>query len=112
MPVAMPTWRKVLLAPEAMPLRWGWTTETAPEARTGLTIPTPKPQTRNPGNSTVQVEFGCVVAISSSPPLTTSMPTPKSRRDGRRTVRRPAKNDVKKMRSVIGRKRMPAASGP
>ena len=28
-----------------------------------------------------------------------------------RTVSRPAKNDVKKMRSVIGRKRIPAASG-
>ena len=48
MPVAMPTWRKVLLAPEAMPLRWGCTTETAPEARTGLTIPTPKPLDQEP----------------------------------------------------------------
>ena len=29
-----------------------------------------------------------------------------------RTVRRPAKKDVKKMSRVIGRKRTPAASGP
>ena len=54
MPVAMPTWRNVLLAPDAMPLRWGWTTETAPEARTGFTMPTPKPARMNPGSSTVQ----------------------------------------------------------
>ncbi len=38
MPVAMPTWRNVLLAPEAMPLRWGCTTEIAPDARTGFTV--------------------------------------------------------------------------
>ena len=112
MPVAMPTWRNVLLAPEAMPLRWGWTTETAPEARTGLTMPTPKPQTMKPGNSTVQVEFGWVVAISRSPPVTKSMPMPSRKRDCTRTVRRPAKKDVKKMSSVMGRKRTPAASGP
>ena len=33
MPVAIPTCRKVLLAPEAMPLRSGGTTEMAEEAR-------------------------------------------------------------------------------
>ena len=43
MPVAMPTWRKVLLAPEAMPLRWGGTTATAEDASTGLTVPMPTP---------------------------------------------------------------------
>ena len=42
MPVAMPTWRNVLLAPEAMPLRCGCTTETAPEASTGFTIADPE----------------------------------------------------------------------
>ena len=112
MPVAIPTWRNVLLAPDAMPLRWGWTTETAPEANTGLTTPTPKPQTRKPGRSTVHVEVGWVVPMRRSPPVTNSIPMPKRRREWIRTVRRPAKKEVKKIRSVIGRKRTPAASGP
>ena len=37
MPVAMPTWRNVLLAPEAMPARCGATTEMAADASTGFT---------------------------------------------------------------------------
>ena len=66
----------------------------------------------NPGSRTVQVEFGWVVAISRSPPVTMSIPIPNKNRDCTRTVKRPAKKEVKKMTSVIGRKRMPAASGP
>ena len=62
MPVAMPTWRNVLLAPDAMPLRWGWTTETAPDASTGLTVPMPMPQAMKPGSSTVHDESGWVSA--------------------------------------------------
>ena len=76
MPVAMPTWRNVLLAPEAMPLRCGCTTETAPEARTGFTVPTPNPARMNPGSSTVQADVGWVVPINRSPPVTTSIPMP------------------------------------
>ena len=67
MPVAMPTCRKVLFAPEAMPLRSGGTTEMADEASTGLTIPIPMPLTMNPGSSTVQPEPAWVVAISRQP---------------------------------------------
>ena len=52
MPVAMPTWRNVLAAPVDMPLRSGGTTETEPEASTGLVMPMPTPHTRNPGSST------------------------------------------------------------
>ena len=36
MPVAIPTWRKVLLMPEAMPLRAGGTTPIAVEASGGV----------------------------------------------------------------------------
>ena len=111
-PVAMPTWRKVLFAPEAMPLRWGCTTETAPEARTGFTMPIPMPQATNPGSNTVHVEVGSVLPMSSSPPVTNIMPTPKTARDSMRTVRRPAKNATTKTSSVRGRKRTPAANGP
>ncbi len=56
MPVAMPTWRKVLDDPVDIPLRSGGTTDTVAEATTGLVIPTPMPATMNPGSRTVQVE--------------------------------------------------------
>ena len=77
MPVAMPTCRNVLLAPEAMPLRWGCTTETAPEARTGLTVPAPKPARMNPGSNTVQPDVGLVVPIARSAAVTMSIPMPR-----------------------------------
>ena len=76
-PVAMPTWRKVLLAPEAIPLRCGSTTEMEADASTGFTMPDPEPgQSRNPGSSTVQVESGWVRAIRRRPPVINSMPRP------------------------------------
>src|ERR1035441_10775810 len=56
MPVAIPTWRKVLAEPEDMPLRSGGTTDTVTEASTGLVIPTPIPATTKPGRSTGHVE--------------------------------------------------------
>ena len=112
MPVAIPTWRNVLLAPEAMPLRCGCTTDTAAEARTGLTVPTPAPHSRKPGNRTVQAECGLVVAMNRSPPVIRIMPIPSRRRECTRTVSRPAKNATPKDISVRGRKRAPAASGP
>ena len=49
MPVAMPTWRKVELIPDAIPARWGATTPTAVEASGGFTRPTPAPPTIMPG---------------------------------------------------------------
>ena len=112
MPVAMPTWRNVLLAPEAMPLRWGCTTEMAPDARAGLTMPIPTPQAMKPGSRTVQVESAWVFDISRSPPATNTMPTPSRKRDCTRTVRRPEKKATMKVSPVKGRKRAPAASGP
>jgi len=54
MPVAMPTWRKVELMPEAIPARSGVTTPIAVEASGGLTSPTPAPATMNPGIRCVQ----------------------------------------------------------
>ena len=49
MPVAIPTWRKVELMPEAIPARCGGTTPTAVEASGGFTIPAPAPATIIPG---------------------------------------------------------------
>ena len=76
MPVAMPTWRKVLLAPEAMPLRWGGTTEMADEASTGLTVPIPMPATMKPGSRTVHPEEAWVVAMSRQPTAIRRRPVP------------------------------------
>src|SRR5437016_3508253 len=56
-PVAIPAWRKVLLIPDAMPLRAGGTTPTAIVASDGFAIPTPTPAIRNPANRWVQPEL-------------------------------------------------------
>ena len=44
MPVAMPTWRNVLLMPEAAPLRRGSTTPIAAVASAGLSHPDAGPR--------------------------------------------------------------------
>ena len=49
MPVAMPTWRKVLLMPDPIPAFAAGTTPTAVEAIAGLIMPIPAPATRKPG---------------------------------------------------------------
>ena len=72
----MPTWRKVLADPEAIPLRWGGTTDTEEEASTGLVMPTPMPATMNPGSSTVQFELACTWVIRSQPRATSRSPSP------------------------------------
>ena len=76
MPVAIPTWRKVLDAPEAIPLCSGGTTETAADATTGLVIPMPKPATMNPGRSTVHVELAPTCVARSHPRAIRISPSP------------------------------------
>src|SRR6202000_1115959 len=65
--VAMPTWRKVLLIPEAMPATLGSTTPTAVEASGGLTRPLPRPATRKPGIRWVQSELASRARIRRRP---------------------------------------------
>ncbi len=55
-PVAIPTWRNVLLIPDAIPERFAGTTLTAVDASAGLTIPIPTPPTMKPASRCVQVE--------------------------------------------------------
>jgi hypothetical protein len=57
-PVAMPTWRNVVLMPEAIPAAQGGTRPTAVAASAGLTRPDPTPATISPGNRWVQPEAG------------------------------------------------------
>ena len=77
MPVAIPTWRKVLFVPEAIPLRCGSTTEIEAEASTGLTMPMPNPATMKPGRRMVQDESNLMVVMRRRPPVMRSMPTPR-----------------------------------
>jgi hypothetical protein len=111
MPVAIPTWRKVVLMPEAIPDRCGGTTPTAVDASGGLIRPTPAPATRKPASSAVQSEFTVRPCMRSSPAETSTSPTPISARTGTVLDSRPAIGATKNDISVIGRKRRPASSG-
>jgi len=91
MPVAMPTWRKVELMPEAMPDREGGTTPTAVEASGVLMNPVPMPATIMPGIRCVQSEDGLRPRISSSPVPTRMNPPPIISRTGTTVVSRPAR---------------------
>ncbi len=110
-PVAMPTWRNVLLIPDAIPLSSASTTPTAAEASEGFTNPTPTPATRNPGSSAVQCELALRPRMSSSPAPTRAAPPAISGRMGTRAVRRPPMGETTKETNVIGRNRIPACSG-
>ena len=95
MPVAMPTWRKVELMPDAMPLRAGWTTAIAVEASGGLTMPMPMPATTNPASSVVHSESSVTPCMSVRPTPTQASPTPRKPRAGNRSDRRPAIGETK-----------------
>ena len=66
-PVAMPTWRRVELMPDAIPARAGSTTPTAVETSGVLTSPAPRPATIIPASRCVQSELGVRPRISSRP---------------------------------------------
>ena len=55
-PVAVPTWRRVLTRPVAIPARAGCTAESAAEARPVEVIPRPISARMRPGSSTSQME--------------------------------------------------------
>jgi hypothetical protein len=111
MPVAVPTWRKVELMPEAMPACCGGTTPTAVEASGGLTRPAPTPPKIIPGMRWVQAEPASRPRISSSPIPTMSRPGPMSSRIGTREVSLPATVEVARMPPEMTISRRPAPSG-
>ena len=90
MPVAMPTWRKVELTPEAMPARSTVTTPTAVEASGGLIMPMATPLTISPGIRWVHDEVGSMPVISTRPTPRTRKPGPISHLTGTLSVSRPA----------------------
>ena len=108
MPVAIPTWRNVLLIPDAIPARRGSTTLTAVAASGAFTIPTATPPTRKPGSSVVQPDDGVTPCIKSRASPTSAIPKPSRKRTGSLAESRPAIGAVTKPSSDSGRKRTPA----
>ncbi len=106
-PVAMPTWRKVELIPDAIPLRCGGTTPIAAEASDGLTNPMPAPATMNPGSSAVQCECALEVAYQQQADADQRESNAQEQADGhaRGQVARDAATT--NISSVVGRKRSP-----
>ena len=113
MPVAMPTWRKVLLMPEAMPLRAGGTTPIAVEASGGLTMPMPMPgDARTRGSAPSSPRWRRRRSSQYSPAATSSRPLPSRSRTGTRTVRRPddRRDDERQQRDRQEAQARPAAA--
>ena len=75
-PVAIPTWRKVVLIPDPIPDFSTGTTAIAAWPMPGLVIPMPTPATMNPASSAVHSESALTPCISSSPTPTGPRPTP------------------------------------
>ena len=113
MPVAMPTWRNVLLMPEAMPLRAWCTTPTAVEASGGLTMPMPAPASTKPGISAVQPELASIAVIAEQAGADEQQPASRAAAGPAPSPTAfPEIGATKNESSVIGRKRRPACSGP
>ena len=110
-PVAIPTCRKVLLIPDAIPARRGGTTLTAVAASGAFTSPMPMPPTTKPASSVVQLELGVIPCMSRSATPTTASPPPSRNRTGIRTESRPAIGATTNEISDSGRKRTPASIG-
>ncbi|GMA87847.1 hypothetical protein GCM10025868_30970 [Angustibacter aerolatus] len=111
MPVAMPTWRNVELAPEAMPDRCGGTTPTAVDASGTLIRPVPTPATSSPGSRWVHSVVVPMPRISSSPAATSRNPGPMSALVGTCDVSRPATIAVRNTTPENGSVRRPVCSG-
>jgi hypothetical protein len=109
-PVAVPTWRKVELIPEATPALRGWTTPTAVLASGGLTIPMPMPVRMKPRIRWVQPVEAPIPAISHRPSPTSNMPGPIRSFTGILVVSRPVMLAVTRMAPEIIARRKPAPS--
>ena len=110
MPVAMPTWRNVVLMPDAMPLCCGRTTPIAVEASGGLIRPIPMPDRMKPPSSVVHSESTLTPCISSRPPATSRSPPAMKYRTGTWSLRRPEIAAAKNDSSDSGRNRRPVSN--
>ncbi len=113
MPVAIPTWRKVLLIPDAIPARAASTTPIATEAIPGLVIPMPIPATIEPASRVVQLVADLdPVHQRSARARPGSARSPMIARAGTRLKQAgPRSGATTNESTVSGRKRRPASSG-
>ena len=112
MPVAMPTWRKVLLIPEAVPLRRGSTTPIAAVASGGFTQPMPMPghdEARAAASSSRRRES--MPPISSRPMPDQHQPAAEERAHGQPLDQLAGDRRDHEREHGDGRKRSPASSG-
>ncbi len=109
-PVAIPTCLKVLLIPEAMPLRSRGATLIAVEASGGFVSPIPIPPTTKPARSAVQSSPGESPSSSSSEAPTRPRPPPSRSRTGTLAESRPAIGATRNEQPEIGSSRIPAWS--
>ena len=110
MPVAMPTWRKVELMPDAIPAWRGSTTPMAAVASAGLTTPMPPPATRKPASSAVQSSPGSSPSISHRPAPTSARPPAMNQRTPSRSASLPDTGAARNDTIVTGMKRRPDSS--
>lgn len=81
-PVAIPSWRKVELIPEAIPERRALTTPTAVEASGTLMRPAPAPARMKPGRECVQPWLRSMPRMSRIPAPVSTNPGAMSQRTG------------------------------
>ena len=111
MPTAMPSWRNVLLTPEARPLRSTDSTPTMAAASAGLITPIARPATRKPGSRCVQSSETSRPRMSSRLAAISSSPAVSGMRSGTRLVALPESGATTNSTSVIGSSRRPVPVG-
>ena len=111
MPVAIPSWRKVLLIPDAIPARSCRTVETAVDASGAFDHPDPDAADMKPGSRVVQSEPTLMRLISHIAIAFSASPAPSRIRIGMRVDSRPAIGAATNETRLSGRKRRPVWSG-
>lgn len=111
MPRAWPSWRKVFIAPLAMPPRSGGTAAMAVAAITGETTPTPSPVSTRPGIRSVQLEPASSIVCSRLPTLISARPPLRASQLGSRGRCLPASAETTKAIALIGSTTRPPETG-
>ena len=95
-PTARPSWRAVLLMPEASPPCAGGSTPRCAKVASGLASPVPAPTATRPASRCTHDESASTPVISSSPPAVRPIPSASVPVNGARPVSRPATSELAK----------------
>ena len=109
MPTAIPSWRKVLLIPEASPTWSAESTPTIAAASAGLMIPIASPPTTKPGSRCVHEDVVSRPRISHSAIAIRASPVTSGARSPMRPVSRPETGATTSSTSVSGSSRRPVS---